>query len=435
MNKKKGGNEEMQNVGNLLEEKIMPIAAKLSSNKVLVAIRDGITLAMPLIIIGSLFMVVASFPVQAWETFLGNIGVDGYLWKGVDSSFGLVGLISAFGIAYSYTNQHDVDGVPAGIISLASFILVTPFVSGEAGAGIPVSYVGALGLFVAIVLGVITGHLYQWFINNDIQITMPATVPPAVSKSFSAIIPGAAIITLWLVIFGVLDKFGLPNLHEIAQTVLGVPLGYLGNNIFGTVLVVGFNSLFWFVGIHGGHVVNSIMQPTWIANIDANRTAFQAGESMKHIITQPFMDNFVYMGGGGATLGLVLIIGFYARKKMTSQRTKILAPITVTPGVFNINEPTMFGLPVVLNLFLLIPFILAPMVNAIISYAAMASGLVPLTRSVASWTMPPIISGFLTTGSLRASLLQLVLIIINVLIYLPFFSMMEKGFRKEETGE
>lgn len=422
----------MKQSGNYLEMKLLPIAAKLSANKALIAIRDGITMSMPLIIIGSIFMVIASFPAPGWETFLGDIGIAGYLWKGVDSSFGLVGLISAFGIAYSLANQYEVDGVSAGIISLASFIVVTPFISGDAGAGISVGLVGAKGLFVAIVLALVSAWIYQWFISHDIQIKMPETVPPAVAKSFSAIIPGAVIVTLWLFIFGFLDMMGLPNLHDIMGVVLGKPLGLLGNNIFGTMLVVAFNSLFWFLGIHGGNVVNSIMKPVWLANLDANVTAYQAGEALKHIITEPFMDNFVYIGGGGATIGLVLAIAYYARKKNTSLRTKTLAPITVVPGLFNINEPAIFGLPIVLNLLLLAPFVIAPMLNALVAYTAMSLGLVPLTRAVATWTMPPVLSGFLTTGSISGSILQIGLIIMDILLYLPFFAMVEKQFKKEE---
>ncbi|ETC91213.1 PTS cellobiose transporter subunit IIC [Enterococcus faecalis PF3] len=377
----------MNKINTYLEQKMLPIAGKLSSNKFLVAIRDGITLTMPLIIIGSLFMVIASFPVPGWETWLGDVGVSGYLWKGVDSSFGLIGLVASFGIAHSLTKQYGVDGVSSGIISLSTFITVTPFLSSDAGAGMPTGYMAAKGLFVAIILGLINGYVYQWFINKNIQIKLPDTVPSAVAKSFSAIIPGAVLITFWLIIFGLLDTFSLPNIHDIAQVVLGKPLGLLGSNIFGTIIVVALNSLFWFIGIHGGNVINSVMQPIWIANLDANREAYQAGQSLPHIFTVAFMDNFVYIGGGGATIGLVLVMGYLARKKKTSKQTKVLAPITVVPGLFNINEPTMFGLPVVLNVMLLVPFILAPIVNVVVAYSAMITGLVPLTRTVATWTM------------------------------------------------
>lgn len=425
----------MNKVNNFLESKLLPIAAKLGANKFLVAIRDGITLAMPLIIIGSLFMVIASFPIPGWETWLGDVGVAGYLWKGTDSSFGLIGLVASFGIAYSLTKQYEVDGIGSGLVSLAAFITVTPFLASDAGAGMPTAYMGAKGLFIAIILGLVNGYVYQWFINHNIQIKLPDTVPPAVAKSFSAIIPGAVIITFWLIVYGVLDTLVLPNLHDIAQVVLGGPLGLLGNNVFGTVLVVGLNSLFWFVGIHGGNVVNSVMQPLWIANLDENRAAYQAGEALEHIFTVSFMDNMVYLGGGGATLGLVLVLGYLARKKKTSQQTKVLAPITVVPGIFNINEPTMFGVPIVLNVMLFVPFVIAPMINVVVAYLAMSSGLVPLTRTAASWTMPPIISGFLVTGSISGSILQIVLIVLDVLLYLPFILAVEKRFKAQELGK
>jgi len=418
-----------------LESKLMPIASKLAGIKFLIAIRDGITLAMPLIIIGSLFMVIASFPIPGWEAWLGDIGVSGYLWKGVDSSFGLMGLVAAFGIARSFSNQHGADGVSSGIISVSSFIMVTPFVSGETGSGITMGLMGASGIFVAIIVALFSAAIFNWFVANNIQIKMPDGVPPAVTQSFAALLPGAAIITLWLIVYGVLDAFGLPNMHQIMQTILGGPLSLLGSNIFGTMIVVGLNSLFWFVGLHGGNTINQLFSPTWLANLDANVAARQAGEALPHIITSPFMDNFVYIGGGGATLGLVIVVAMIARRKNASKRSKIMAPLTLTPGLFNINEPTMFGLPVVLNITLLLPFILAPMVNALIAYTAMASGLVPITYVAASWTMPPIISGFLATGSIMGSLLQVVIIIVDILLYLPFYSTLEKTFLKDEQAE
>ena len=418
----------MKRMNEILEEKMLPIAAKLGNNKVLIAIRDGITLSMPLIIIGSLFLVIASFPIEAWTNWLTEMGIDTYLWKGVDSSFGLMGLVASFGVAYSFARQHKLDGVSAGIIALSSFIVVTPFVTGEAGAGIPVGYMGSKGLFVAMVLGIISSLIFKWFIQHDIQIKLPEAVPPAVSRSFSALIPGAVIITLWLVIFAIIDRVGLVNIHDLLGKILGGPLGLLGNNIFGTLFAILLNSLFWFVGIHGGNVVNSILNPIWLMNSDANRFQADKMADLPNIITMQFIDNYVFMGGGGATIGLVIVIAIIARKKKASKISKTMAPLTLTPGLFNINEPTMFGLPIVMNISLLIPFILAPMANAIISYAAMATGLVAKTTGIAvSWTMPPIISGFFTTGGhISGSILQLVCIVVDVLIYWFFYKAVEK---------
>lgn len=413
----------------LLQEKLLPVAARLGNNKALVSIRDGITLTIPLLLIGSLLMVIASFPIPGWEKYLGDIGVADYLWKGVDSSFGLLGLVASFGIAYFMARQYKVDGIPAGIVSLSSFITVTPFIRGEAGAGMPTAFMASKGLFVAMILGLINGYIYQWFINHNIQIKMPDGVPPAVSKSFSAIIPGAVTIVGWLIVYAILDKLSLPNLHEIAQVALGGSLGLLGNNVIGLLILIFLNSSFWFVGLHGGNVVNAVMKPLWLANLDANKVAYQTGETLPNIFTSVFMDNFVFIGGGGATIGLVLALGYLAHKKKASKQLKTLAPITVIPGLFNINEPAMFGVPIVLNILLLVPFILAPMFNLLVAWGAMASGLVPLTYTDPGWTMPPVISGLLATGSISGSLLQIVLIVLDVLLYLPFVIAIEKRFK------
>lgn len=218
----------MKKLNEVIEEKLLPIAAKLGSNKILISIRDGITLSMPLIIIGSLFLIIASFPIQAWTDWLTAVGIDGYLWKGVDSSFGLMGLVASFGIANSLARQNKVDGISAGIIALSSFVVVTPFVSSEAGAGIPVGYMGSKGLFVAMVLGIVSALIFNWFIKKDVRIKLPDAVPPAVASSFSALIPGAVIITLWLVVFGILDRVSIGNIHDLLLKVLGGPLGLLG---------------------------------------------------------------------------------------------------------------------------------------------------------------------------------------------------------------
>lgn len=416
-----------------LEEKLLPIAAKLGTNKGLIAIRDGVTMSMPLLIIGSIFMIIASLPIKSVETFLNDSGIAGYLWKGVSSSFGLVALIASFGIAYSFANQYKVDGVAAGIVSLSAFVTVTPFIASDSGEGITISYLGASGIFVAIVIGLISAYVYQWFINKNIQIKLPESVPPAISRSFSAIIPGAVIITFWLIVFALLDAYKLPNMHQIVQTLLGKPLGLLGSTLIGTMIVTGLNSIFWFLGIHGGSTVNAIFNPVWIANLDANAKAAQAGQELTNIVTSAFMDNFVYIGGGGATLGLVLFISLVALKKKASKQTKAVAPLTLVPGIFNINEPAMFGLPLVMNLAILIPFVIVPMVNTLIAYTAFASGLVPLTYTTATWTMPPVISGFLTTGSIMGSLLQIVIIIVDILIYAPFYMMIESTNKKQEV--
>lgn len=429
----------MNKFNSFLEEKLLPIAAKLGANRVLISIRNGITLSMPLIIIGSLFLIISNFPIDAWIDWLAKTGIDAYLNKGTNGSFGIMGLVASFGIAQSLANQHNVDGTSAGVIALSSFLVATTNIfSSDEVEGIPIGYMGSRGLFVAIVLGILTALIFTWFIKHNIQITLPDSVPPAVSKSFSALIPGAAIITLWLIVFAVLDHTGIGNVHDLLLKIFGGPLGVLGATIGGTVISIFLNSAFWFMGIHGGNVVNSIIQPIWLMNTDANRLIYQADRTaeLPHIITQPFIDNFVYMGGGGATIGLVIVIAIVALRKNSSQLTKTMGPLTLTPGIFNINEPAMFGLPVVLNVSLIIPFILAPMLNAVVTYFAMSSGIVARTVGVAvPWTMPPIISGFLATGGhASGAILQIILIVLDVMIYYPFYQTVERQNLMAESG-
>lgn len=418
---------------------VMPVAAKIGSFKPLIAIRDGIAMAMPLIIAGSLFMIVNSFPAPGWSDWLAKTVVNGIsisqiLAKITNGSFGIMGVIAAFGIAWSYANQYKTDGVSAGIISASVFFILTPSImSGDKvpAEGFPYTYLGSRGLFGAIIFGLLSAWIFQWFINHNIQIKMPATVPPAVAKSFSALIPGAAILTIAGFVYWIFAWTGWGNIHDVIMNILAKPLGALGNTLIGTLASIILVSLFWFVDVHGGNVVNTAMQPIWLMQTDANRVLSQAGkldlQHGGHIITQPFIDNFVYMGGGGATIGLVLCIGYLVWRKRASKQSEVLAPLTIVPGLFNINEPTMFGLSVVLNLSLLIPFVLAPMINAIVTYVAMQTGLVPLCNgTVIAWTMPPIISDFLATGSIAGSILQFINIILDILIYLPFMAALNK---------
>ncbi|GEO58279.1 permease IIC component [Companilactobacillus paralimentarius] len=426
---------------------MLPIAEILSQFKPLKAIRDGIAMSMPLIIVGSIFLIAGSFPIDAWTTWIAATSIRGIAIadlfnKIVNASFGLLGVISCYGIASSYAAYHETDGQSAGIIAIASYFAITPsiFTSGKViSEGMPYDYLGSKGLFIAIIIGLITGGIFQWFINHDIQIKMPETVPSAVSKSFSALIPGAVIISLFGLIYAIFGWLGLGNVHDLLLHVLSKPLGFLGGTLGGTLIAVFLNSAFWFIGIHGSSIVNSIMSPIWLMNTDANRVLFKAGKlTLAHggkIIAAPFIDNFVYMGGGGATLGLVLGIAILVSMKKASKQLQVLAPITVTPGIFNINEPTMFGMPIVLNTSLIIPFLIAPMFNACTTYFAMAMGIVPLCiGAVVPWTMPPIISGFLATNSFMGSALQAFNLVIDILIYLPFLMAQNKQQKIQEAA-
>lgn len=417
----------------MLINKIEMYAGKLSTNRYLGALRDGIILMMPLVIIGSLFLIIGNFPIIQWITFLNKTGITVWLNKVVDGSFGLIGLVASFGIAHSLTNSWKEDGVSAGIISLACYLILTPNLSapGLSVAAYPLAYLGSKGIFVAIVVSMITSWIYHLFIGKNIVIKMPAGVPPAVARSFSTLIPGFVIITLFSVLQLILMTTGNSNIHVLLADLLHKPLSFLGGSLPGTIIAITLNSLFWLIGIHPGGTINAVMIPVWLISTDQNRLALTAGDALPNIITQPFMDNFVWMGGGGSTIGLVICMALLAK----SRQYKTLGSLSILPGIFNINEPVIFGLPVVMNMKMVIPFILSPVAIAIVTYLSMDLGLVHKTIGVSMpWTMPPIISGYFATGGhISGSIIQIIGIAISTLIYYPFFVFADKQQRINES--
>lgn len=417
----------------MLMQKVENLAGQLSTNRYLGALRDGIILATPLIIIGSVFLIIGNFPVSGWVILLKTNGITVWLDKIVNGSFGLIGLVSAFGIAHSLTNSWKEDGISAGIISLACYLILTPNLSGTGmvSAAYPLNYLGSKGIFAAIVVSVITSWIYHLFVTKNFTIKMPAGVPPAVSRSFSSLIPGFVIIAFFSVVQLLLVKSGLGNIHELLATLLHKPLSFLGGSLIGTIIAIVLNSLFWLIGIHPGGTINAVMTPVWLINTDQNRLALTAGEALPNIITQPFMDNFVWMGGGGSTIGLVICMILFAK----SRQYKTLGSLSIAPGIFNINEPVIFGLPVVMNVKMLIPFLLSPVAIAVITYLAMDVGLVHKTIGVSMpWTMPPIISGYFATGGhISGAVIQIIGIGISAIIYYPFFILADKQQRTSES--
>lgn len=409
------------------------IGYKLGQQKHLISLRDGITLTMPLILAGSIFIIITSLPIPGWEEMVNNLGIAPWFDRITRSSFGIMALIAVFGIAKSLAEKYNVDGVSAGVIALSSYILLIPTITGDE-LSIGFSNLGSKGLFVAIVVGLITAEIFRIFIQKNITIRMPDGVPPAVSKSFSALIPGTLILLFWGVVFVLVNKLGYSSIFEMIFRLISEPLTFITTGIIGTLLAVMFNSLFWAIGIHGGQMVSSIMGPIWLTASDQNRIALEAGKELPHIVTSTFMDSLVWMGGGGTTIGLAIILFIYAKSK----QNKMLGKLSFAPGLFNINEPILFGLPVVMNFKIMIPFILAPMVTTIITYYSIYFGLVAKTTGVIiPWATPPIISGYLVTGGhISGAVIQIITIIISILIYLPFFISIDNDILKlEELNE
>lgn len=434
----------MSKMNQFLEEKIMPAAGRVAGQRHLLALRDGIILTMPLIIIGSVFLILANLPIPGYNEFMAGIFGDQWATKlsyPVGVTFDLMALIAAFGIAYRLAEKYNVDALSAAAISVAAFLLATPYQidfkpegAAEAiqvGGGIPIALTGSKGLFVAMIIAMISTEIYRLVIQKNIVIKLPDGVPPAVAKSFVALIPGFAVITLvWLARLAV-EQTDFGSLHNIVGDLLGGPLGVLGGSLGGSLIAELLLLLLWACGLHGANIVGGVMAPIWYGAMDENRLAFQAGDVLPNIFTQQFFDNFINIGGSGATLGLVIAMLLYSRSKQMSQ----LSRLAVGPAIFNINEPIVFGMPIVLNPILIIPFILTPLITLTATYIGMSLDLVAKPAGIAvPWTMPPIISGYLATGGkLSGAVMQLINIVLSTIVYFPFFKMWDRQKAQEEN--
>ena len=418
-----------------LESILMPLAEKIGKNKYLIAIRDGFLLSMPLLIVGSFFLLIANFPIPGWTNFWARFfgeNWDAYFAKPTDATFSIMAMLAVVGIGYSFSEQMKVDKLFGGAVSLVCWFLIMPYkimVNDTAVSGIPLGWVGSKGIFVGIIVAFLSVHIYAWVNKKGWIIKMPDGVPPTVAKSFSALIPAGISVLVFFIINIIFAMTPYDNAFNFVFTILQTPLLKLGNTLPAMVIAYIFLHLFWFFGVNGGSVVGAVFNPILQTLSAENLAALQAGQPLPNIISQQFQDLFATFGGCGSTLSLLIAMLFFCRSK----RIKELGKLAFIPGLFGINEPIVFGLPILLNPMILIPFMLVPTINIVISYFCMSVGLVPLCSGVAiPWTMPVILSGFLATGW-RGAVLQLFLLALGVFIYMPFIKMMDKQYMEDET--
>ncbi len=428
----------------LLEEKLMPVAAKVANQRHLAAIKDGIIVTLPFIIAGSAFLILANLPIPAimnfYATPTGQI-IQKWLSYPVAVTFDMIAVITCLGVAYRLSESYKLDGISGAILGLVSFMLVTPFTIsfnheqyGELTAsGIPTGLMGSAGLFVAIIMAIMSTEIFNFVVKKNLVIKMPDMVPPAVSKSFAALIPGFFIISAALVVRVLFEITPFESIHNVVKDLLTTPLTAVGGSLPGVMIVTTLIHLLWTCGLHGANIVFGIVDPAFYVLMDQNRQAFMAGQPLPNVATKQFFDVFQSMGGSGTTLSLAVMLLLLAKSK----QLKEIGKLSIGPGMFNINEPILFGLPIVMNPLLIIPFIIAPLVTVTVTYLAMKSGLVARPTGVAiPWTTPPFVSGYLVTGGkLSGVVIQVINFFITGIIYYPFFRIWDHKKLQEEGEE
>ncbi|KPH73425.1 PTS cellobiose transporter subunit IIC [Oceanobacillus caeni] len=416
-----------------LESFLLPIADKLNNNRYLSALRDGFMVALPLIIFGSIFVVIANFPFL--DRLLSEDAFAAYqnaLGPASAATLSIMGTFVIIGIGYKLTEQYGLEAIYGGVVALAAFLILTPQVLEGVSGVIPTSSLGAEGMFLGIFTAFISAELYRFFVQKNWTIKMPPGVPGAVSKSFSALIPITLTLSVFLLIRIIFSYTPFETVQNFIYTIIQEPLTALGSGLPATIVAVLLIQVFWFFGLHGQIIVNSVFDPIWYALNDQNLDAFQAGTELPNIVTKQFIDTFlVGMGGSGMTLAVVILIFLIGRSRQLKELGKLGGPA----GVFNVNEPIIFGLPIIMNPIIIIPWLVAPIVVTLITYFSMASGLVPPPAGIiVPWTTPPILSGFLATGNAwQGAVLQMFNLIVVVIIWWPFLKLLDKNYYESEA--
>lgn len=423
-----------------INEKVVVYISKFTNTKVIKALKDGMMFSLPFLMIGSLFLLIANLPIKSLNTLVAECGLADICSQVYSSTFSLMALFTVVGITYSYLKNDKIStAVNGALTGLAVFVLLTPsskvLENGEAVTGvISKDWTAGQGMICAILIGFLVGYIYSLCIRKDIRVKMPEGVPPGVADSFSSLLPTGIITIICAIIYAVCHFVFKTTFAELIYSAIQIPLQGVTDSFAGVVIMTVMMSLLWWTGVHGGSICGGILSPILQANMAANQKILDSGVALTvqnggHIFTQQFWDNFLCMSGAGIVIGLVIYITFFAK----SESLRSLGKLSIVPNIFNINEPIIFGTPIVLNIYLLVPFVLVPLIIGISSYLLMYFGILPLFSGVmVPWTTPPIISGFLI-GGWKVALWQLVMIIISFVVYFPFIKKIDTLSSKNEN--
>ncbi|HGJ5965832.1 TPA: PTS sugar transporter subunit IIC [Streptococcus pneumoniae] len=402
-------------------QKIIAPMMKFVNMRGIIALKDGMLAILPLTVVGSLFLIMGQLPFEGLNKSIAS--VFGANWtepfmQVYSGTFAIMGLISCFSIAYSYAKNSGVEALPAGVLSVSAFFIL-----------LRSSYIPKQGEAIgdAIIIGLVVGSIYTFFIKRKIVIKMPEQVPQAIAKQFEAMIPAFVIFLSSMIVY-ILAK-SLTNggtFIEMIYSAIQVPLQGLTGSLYGAIGIAFFISFLWWFGVHGQSVVNGVVTALLLSNLDANKAMLASAnlslENGAHIVTQQFLDSFLILSGSGITFGLVVAMLFAAKSK----QYQALGKVAAFPAIFNVNEPVVFGFPIVMNPVMFVPFILVPVLAAVIVYGAIATGFMqPFSGVTLPWSTPAILSGFLV-GGWQGVVTQLLVLVISTVVYFPFFKIQDR---------
>lgn len=421
----------MFNSDGVLIRNLEKINEKLDKLVFLKILTSGLTMILPVIIVGAFSSLFANFPVNAYQQFIADTGIKSILALGGQFSTNIISLIAVMSITYCYVNRMELPAIIPSIIALLTFLVITPLGTIDETTFISFEWLGSAGFFVAILTAFAVGFIYTKMVKNNLVLKMPDSVPTMVSQSFVSLFPSAVIIFLAMIVRFVFNLTPFGSIHNVIFTLIQKPVTNLGNSIFALIIITLLSRLLWMIGIHGMLVLMPILLTVFMPLDLQNLEAFNNGVPLPNIVGLAFWILCTSIGGGGATLGLNLLMA--SRSK--SEQYKTLGKLALPSGVFGINEPLIYGVPIVFNALYALPYIFAPIINLIIGYFVIKSGIAPAPSGASILGMPiPIFFVGLIEGSWKLGVLQIFFLFLDTLIYYPFFKAADEALFKKEAG-
>lgn len=423
-----------------LQNVLLSISSKVETNKYLGSIKEAFTMFVPFIIVGSFgsmlnILVSGANGLAQWVPWLSNFSPAFTAINFVTIS--CMSLPIAFLIGYKLAEKENLPQLESGLIGLLSYLAVCPntistvveglkdpVVVNGLGAGV----IGAQGLFVSMIMSMVAVKFFGLLTNIDaIKIKMPDSVPTGIARSFNILIPIFIIITAFSVGGCLFNTFTGNYLNVWIYNIIQLPLQALANTTGGILVLALVNQLFWFLGIHGGMVIEGVRGPLSAAGLAENISAVQAGGVATNILTRGFWTSFVVVGGGGITLSLLIAIFIFSKR----EDHKSIAKFSLIPGICGINEPVVFGLPLVLNPIFAIPFILNSVIAAFIAVVATNIGFLTCGVLDCPPGLPVFVTGFISYG-IHGIIVQAIILIVTFIIWVPFVLMSNKQAKLEQ---
>ncbi len=421
-----------QKMVDVIEQKITPIAGAMGSQRHVIAVRDGFISALPFMIIGS-FLLVFIFPPFSPDTRIGfarawlgfSLHYREQLMLPYYLSMGVMTFFISVGVGASLAKHYQLDPVMTGLLAFMAFLLVAaPYKDGH----IATQYFGGQGIFTALITAIYACELYAFLKRRNITIRLPKEVPSGVARSFEILIPVVAIMATLYPLNLVIQATTGMILPEAIMHLLA-PLVSASDSLPAILISVFICQILWFAGIHGALIVTGIMNPFWMANLSANQAALATGQPLPHIYLQGFWDHYLLIGGVGSTLPLAFLLLI---SKAAHLRT--IGRMGIVPGLFNINEPILFGTPVIMNPMLFLPFVLVPMINATLAWFATKWGLLAQVVSLTPWTTPaPIGASWAANWAISPVIMCLLCMVLSAIMYFPFIKAWEHSLQKSAS--